>query len=207
MAPTPKAPIRTALAGIALAATVLGPAVLIAALAAPGAILLAGAAVGAGSSAVAEAQLPPPAPRTLPAVADPNMVIDDRGAQLEVLPTRRAMPQASNPGHLAHRRIQAAAAAPIGPQQLGVVYNHALQQQGYITGEVTFRMKGTLQPGADFSAALYPGLKKLLPPNIYVVVASTPAQFVQLVRRLQARTDVQWAEPIYGHSIEPRTVQ
>jgi hypothetical protein len=32
---------------------------------------------------------------------------------------------------------------------------------------------------------------------------------VQLVRRLQARTDVQWVEPIvnYGHSIVPRPVR
>jgi hypothetical protein len=176
------------------------------------AIFLAASVVGAGPGGAARAQLPPPAPRALPAVVDPTMVIDDRGAPLEVLPTQRALPvqpATSSPGHIAHQMIQAAAAAPIGPRQLGVVYNHALQQQGYITGEVTFRMKGSLSPGADFSAALYPGLRKLLNPNIYVVVAGTPAQFVQLVRRLQARTDVQWVEPIvnYGHSIVPRPVR
>jgi hypothetical protein len=176
------------------------------------AIFLAAIIVGADPGGAAWAQLPPPAPRTLPAVADPAMVIDDRGASLEVLPTQRALPvqpAASNPGHIARQMIRAAAAAPIGPRQLGVVYNHALQQRGYITGEVTFRMKGSLQPGADFSAALYPGLKKLLNPDIYVVVAGTPAQFVQLVRRLQARTDVQWVEPIvnYGHSSVPRPLR
>ncbi len=156
-------------------------------------------------SAVAMAQLPPPVPRALQPIADPSMVIDDRGALLEVLPTQRASAVASSSSHIEHQVVTAAASAPIGPQQLGVVYNHALQQQGYITGEVTFKMKGALTPGGDFDAAQYPGLRKLLNPNIYVVVASTPAQFVQVVKLLQQRTDIEWVEPIvnYGHSGAP----
>ncbi|MGH8206344.1 MAG: hypothetical protein ACRETK_06175 [Steroidobacteraceae bacterium] len=86
-----------------------------------------------------------------------------------------------------------------------VVYNRALQQQGYITGEITFKMKGTLTADGDFGAAQYPGLRKLLNPNIYVVVARTPAQFVQIVKSLQQRTDIEWVQPVVndGHSSAP----
>jgi hypothetical protein len=168
---------------------------------------LAAVAAAVLGSSVAGAQLPPPVPRALPPVGDPSMVIDDRGAPLEVLPTQRATPvvSSSGSGHIAHQVTAVAASAPIGPQQLGVVFNHALQQQGYISGEITFKMKDALAPGSDFGAAQYPGLRKLLNPNIYVVVARTPAEFVQVVKRLQQRTDVEWVEPIvnYGRSGAP----
>ncbi len=168
-------------------------------------IVLTAMAAAMLGSAVAMAQLPPPVPRASQPVGDPSMVIDDRGAQLEVLPTQRASAIASGSSHVERQVVTVAASAPIGPQQLGVVYNHALQQQGYITGEVTFKMKGALTPGRDFDAAQYPGLRKLLNPNIYVVVAGTPAQFVQVVKLLQQRTDVEWVQPIvnYGHSGTP----
>ena len=48
-----------------------------------------------------------------------------------------------------------------------------MQVQGYITGEIAFKMTGGLEPTSDFDAALYPGLKKLTDPNVYIVVATT----------------------------------
>ena len=61
-------------------------------------------------------------------------------------------------------------------------------------------MKDGLRPNEDFDPSDYPGLKKLTDPDVYVVVANTPGEFVALVQRLQARTDLRWVEPIieYG---------
>src|SRR5207253_5462147 len=66
----------------------------------------------------------------------------DLGAKLEVLPTRRAVQQSPSPGkQVVHSVYPAGAAEPISPQRLGVVFNHAMQAQGYITGEIAFKMK------------------------------------------------------------------
>src|SRR5882672_12698710 len=87
-----------------------------------------------------------PTPRVVQKVADPTMVIDDRGSRLEVLPARRAFQRMSASGkHVVHSVFPASQSAPISPQQLGVVFNHAMQVQGYITGEIAFKMKDDLQ--------------------------------------------------------------
>jgi hypothetical protein len=151
-----------------------------------------------GTSGIAQIHASPHATRQ---VGDPANVIEDRGSMLEVMPSQRATPVlASSSRQIMHRVARAPANAPMGPQTLGVVFNHAMQVQGYITGEVAFKMKGTLQATNGFQAALYPGLARLTAPNVYVVRAQTPAEFVAVTRRLQARTDVEWVEPIvtYG---------
>jgi hypothetical protein len=136
------------------------------------------------------------------------MVVMDRGAKLEVLPTMRATPESDSSGRvIAHRVVTANANDAIGPHQLGVVFNHALQQQGYVTGEIAFEMKA----GRAFtgSPSLYPGLKQVTKPAVYVVNARSPAEFIKLLKRLQARPDVQWVEPTvtYGPAASgPATV-
>lgn len=144
----------------------------------------------------AQAQLTAPQ-RTPPAVKDPSMVINDRGAQLEVIPDKRAILYPDQAGRLVnHHVISASTAEPIGSRHLGVVFNHAMQQQGYITGEIAFKMKS----GQQFTGeqAQYPGLKKL--GAIYVLLARSPREFITLVKRLQQRTDIAWVEPVvtYG---------
>jgi hypothetical protein len=139
------------------------------------------------------AQLRPPE-RTLHPVTDPSMVVMDRGAKLEVFPDKRATPRADVAGGgSSHHVTTASADAPIGPQQLGVVFNHAMQQQGYITGEITFKVKG----GHAFSdsSTSYPGLKLIVAPATYVVTARTPTEFIDVLKRLQARPDLEWVEP------------
>jgi hypothetical protein len=155
--------------------------------------------LGAGCS-TGLAQMAPPA-RTIQKINDPGMVINDRGAKLEVLPTRRATPQLSSAGdRIVHSIFTADNSTPIGPKELGVVFNHSMQAQGYITGEIAFKMKNGLQATDWLDAASYPGLAKLTAPNVYLVVAQTPSEFVQLVKRLQSRTDMEWVEPVvtYG---------
>jgi len=141
----------------------------------------------------AVAELQPPA-RTLQAVRDPTMVIVDRGAKLEIYPTMRATPHLDTSGRIVHHQItRESASSAIGPRHLGVVFNHAMQQQGYISGEITFEVKD----GRPFSgsSALYPGLKKITKPAVYVVTARTLDEFIQLLKRLQARSDLAWVEP------------
>jgi hypothetical protein len=133
--------------------------------------------------------------RQLQAIADPANVVIDRGSKLEILPNQRATPELDSAGKVvAHQMLRASAATPIGQRQLGVVYNHAMQQQGYISGEIAFKMKagGT---AAGFSAAMYPGLKKITNPDVYVVNARTPAEFLKVLKRLQGRGDVEWVVP------------
>ncbi len=151
----------------------------------------------------AVAELPPPQ-RTLQPVTDPSMVVMDRGAKLEVFPTKRAIATADSSGAgVVHHVISASASAPIGPHQLGVVFNHAMQQHGYITGEIAFKVKD----GRPFSGSLtsYPGLKQITKPAVYVVNARTPGEFIKILKRLQARSDLEWVEPTvtYGLKLAP----
>jgi hypothetical protein len=149
--------------------------------------------------AQSHAQIQPPA-RVLQPVVNPTNVIMDRGAKLEIFPTQRAVPQSDNSGRESiHRVMTVSEDSGIGPLELGVVFNHAMQQQGYISGEIAFKMKAGLKL-SGFPASLYPGLKKITNPEVYVVNTRTPAEFVTVLKRLQAREDLEWVEPtvIYG---------
>ncbi|HTT09843.1 MAG TPA: hypothetical protein VMG60_03050 [Burkholderiaceae bacterium] len=147
------------------------------------------------------AQLPAPAPAA-PSIRDPAMVVEDRGQKLEFFPTLRAAPQMMSGGRIVvHRLTVARADAPFAPKSLGVAYNHTIQAQGFLTGEITFSPKGGTLP-ADIQGAGYHGLRKIVPPNVYEVVARTPAELKALFGSLKARSDLEWVEiPInYGIS-------
>lgn len=149
------------------------------------------------------AQLQPPT-RVIQPVADPANVVMDRGAKLEIFPTQRAVPQADSSGHqVVHRVMTVSADSGIGPLELGVVFNHAMQQQGYISGEIAFKMKAGLKL-SGFSSSQYPGLKKITNPEVYVVNTRTPAEFMTVLKRLQARGDLEWVEPTVNYgSVKP----
>lgn len=142
----------------------------------------------------AAAELAAPA-RTVAPIMDPTMVVMDRGAKLEVYPTRRVVTTTDSNGRMVANVVATAGVnTSIGAKNLGVVFNHAMQQQGYISGEIAFQMK----PGvklSGFSSALYPGLKKITAPEVYVVNARTPSEFIAVLKRLQARSDLEWVEP------------
>ncbi len=158
--------------------------------------------------AQSHADLQPPT-RVLQQVANSANVIVDRGAKLEVFPSQRAVAQLGLSGReVAHRILTASADSAINAQQLGVVFNHAMQQQGYISGEIAFKMKAGLKL-SGFSSSSYPGLKKITNPEVYVVNARTPAEFMTILKRLQARGDLEWVEPtvIYGPSKTSGSIQ
>ena len=140
-----------------------------------------------------------PLPTTRRAVADLTNVLDDRGVKLEVYPTRRAIPQLNATTHaVQHHVIAAKAADTIGPRQLGVVFNHAMQQQGSITGEIAFQLKAGLYGGLQSRLYRAEADRRLL--GVYVVNAGTPAEFMAVTKRLQGNSSVEWVEPIvqYG---------
>lgn len=148
-------------------------------------------------TAVAQMQLPAQGIRQ---VTDPSMVVTDRGVKLEVLATKRATPRADVTGRVvSHSVVTASAAAPIGPRELGVVFNYAMQQQGFISGEIAFKLKGG-HGAADLSPAQYPGLKQITASGVYVVNARTPREFIQVLKRLQARADMDWVEPTVSYT-------
>ncbi len=160
-------------------------------------LILSLALFAMSSSAHAELHAPQ---RQLQSIADPANVLMDRGSKLEVLPMVRAIPKTDSTGQVtAHHLLQAAAGNPIGPQQLGVVFNHSMQQQGYISGEIAFKMRAG-STAKSLSSALYPGLKRITNPEVYVVNTRTPAEFMKVLKRLQARTDIEWVVPtvVYG---------
>ncbi len=151
----------------------------------------------ATGSALAQLQVPP---RSGQRVADPAMVVVDRGTTLEVLATKRATPRTDVSGRVvSHHVVTASATSPIGSRQLGVVFNHSMQQQGFISGEISFKLKEGYT--ADLlSPAQYPGLKRIAEPAVYVVNARTPLEFIQVLKRLQARPEVEWVEPVVSYT-------
>ena len=77
-----------------------------------------------------------------------------------------------------------------------------MQQQGYVSGEIAFKMKAG-STAKSFNSALYPGLKKITNPEVYAVNTRTPAEFMKVMKRLQVRTDVERVVPtvIYGPAV------
>jgi hypothetical protein len=145
------------------------------------------------------AQLSAPV-RELRPVEDPSMVIMDRGSELEVMAQKRATAVVIGSGRMfAHQVFAAEPGSAIGSKQLGVVFNHTMQQEGYISGEIAFKMKYGARLGRP-DAALYPGLKSITKPEVYAVYAKSPAEFLDILKRLQSRPDVEWVEPtvVYG---------
>lgn len=159
------------------------------------------------ATAIAVAQLRAPE-RVLAQVIDPSMVVVDRGSKLEVLAMKRAVPQPDATGRVVMYQVNAATADPISPLHMGVVFNHAMQQQGYITGEITIKLK-LGHSVAALKSAQYPGLKRITNPEVYVVDARTPIEFLKLLKSLQARSDLEWVEPtvIYGPAAAVSTAQ
>jgi hypothetical protein len=149
-------------------------------------------------TAPAFADLQPPQ-HPLQPVINPALVVTDRGAPLEVLPGERASATVDSSGvRVLRRKTVATAGASIGPHQLGVVFNHAMQVYGYISGEISFKVKDG-QAFTTQSSQLYPGLKLIVAPSVYVVVTRTPAEFIRVLKRLQARPDLEWVEPTVSY--------
>ena len=134
---------------------------------------------------------------------NPTLTVNDRGSMLEVMPQLRARAAKVADGAVVtakvgtlrdHILINAEQTAPISPSQPGIVFNHTLKMYGLINGEISFKLKPGRSLNASDAAAL-PGLAPLVAPSLYVTVARSNTEFVELVRRLQAREEIEWVEP------------
>jgi hypothetical protein len=139
-------------------------------------------------------------------VVDPTMLVEDRGQKLEIFPTVRASTElASNGRTVVHRLRSAPVNSILGPRSLGVLYNHTIEAQGFLTGEITFQPTADELP-SDFRGDDYPGLKKIVEPNTYEVVARTPSELMALLATLKARTDLQWVELFVNYGVSSNNV-
>jgi hypothetical protein len=146
----------------------------------------------------------PPKPARVPQVVDAgdaSMVINDRGSRVEVIASKRATAHKAASGKTAHSVFTASESQTISPHQLGVVVNHSMNAQGYITGQIVFQLKNGVQLASDLDAGEYPGLTRLTDPDVYLVAASTPSEFVAVLKRLQARDDLEWVEPMITYGV------
>lgn len=145
------------------------------------------------ASVAAVAQLQ--APKRIPmAVKNPDMVMETRGAKIEIYPERRVSIIKSTAGQTAMREVtDGGAAATISARAPALVFNHAYQQYGYATGEIAFKFKAFAP--TDVSAAVGSTARKVGTLDMYVVNAKTPAELVSLTEKLQTRADIQWVVP------------
>ena len=133
-------------------------------------------------------------------VADQANVIMDRGAMLELLPSQRVVSVTAADGKPRYSVTTAAPTSGINSMQMGLIFNHALQQTGVISGEISFQLKlGSTVSG--WSESEFPGLRLIVKPDVYVVNTRTPEEFMAVLKRLQGSVDVTWVEPTIRYGL------
>jgi hypothetical protein len=137
-----------------------------------------------------------PAPRTSVEIKNPQQVVEVQGAAIEVFPERRVTVQSFASGREVMRETaQTAGSAPLVESDGVLIYNHAYHAYGYATGEISFKFKAGKTPVSPLPAVQFPGFRRLGNLNAYVVYARTPVEFIELYRRLQERSDIEWVVP------------
>lgn len=140
-------------------------------------------------STSAYAQLMVPHAATPRPVSNPAMVIQFGSHRIEVLPTLRAVKQDNEQ----YRLVEAGTSEVMNKDKLGVGYSYASNAKILMTGEINVRLKA----GYSLSSlgSLAARSKLLLPPDLYVVPASTPVDLVGIMGVLQDNPAVEWFEP------------
>lgn len=152
--------------------------------------------------ALSAAQLMPRPPRELPA-ADPSWSLQQHSSQLELLPALRTRLSAPDPqGRVRPQQLRAAAAdeASIGDGQYGLVFNHAMQSYGALSGEIAFRVRPGQSAEALAQLAGLDALQSLGQGGRHVARVRSPQALRDSLQRLRAQPGVveaQWVV-IYG---------
>lgn len=145
-----------------------------------------------------------PPQRAKAAVIDPEWVVNDRGSNLEIRPLTRATLATDSHNRISIKKvIQASPSSAISATQLGVVYNHAMQQYGYISGEISYIMKSNGDLASELTSLGYPAPTALLGGKIHVVNARSVQEFVKIMSLLQSRNDVETVEPTVTYGPDP----
>jgi hypothetical protein len=131
----------------------------------------------------------PNSPAPLRDVVNTEMLIQFNGQKLEVLPTQRGIRNSSG----AYKLMSSDASEPFTRDSLGVAYSYALRGPIFLTGEVSVKLK----PGFQATALSGTGTnaRLMVPPDVYIMMVSTPSAMVNLVKQLQLNPAVEWVEP------------
>ena len=138
---------------------------------------------------LANAQLVVPEPPLQRPVMDMNMVIQFGGHRIEVLPAKRAVLQAN--GH--YTALSTGTSEAMTKDRLGMGYSYASNTHVLMNGELSVKLK----TGFSLTSLgpLSTGAKLVIPPNLFVLNASTPHELVRMMRALQTHPAVDWVEP------------
>ena len=138
---------------------------------------------------LAHAQLMAPDHPPERSVGNADMVVQPGGHRLEIFPDSRAVGQ----GKGTHKLSAASSFEPISRTKPAVAYSYATGGNVMLSGEISFKLKG----GASVATvgAFAAGAKLLVPPDVYMLTASTPADLVNVLNQLQGSSAVEWVEP------------
>lgn len=130
----------------------------------------------------------PQAPTPRP-VSNAAMVIQFGSQRIEVLPASRAVKQANGQFSV----VDAGNSEAMTKDRLGVGYSYASNAKVLMNGDISVKLR------AGYSVTslgpLAAGSKLLVPPDLYVLNASTPLDLVRMMGTLQANPAVDWVEP------------
>ena len=128
-------------------------------------------------------------------IQNPRNVIDFQNASIEVFPQRRVSVESAEVGKQVIRESVSSATASLADLDGVLVFNYAYQAYGYATGQISFKFKTGRAPTMPLPEATFSGFRKLGNLDVYEVNAKNPAEFLDLYRLIQARTDVEWVVP------------
>jgi len=139
------------------------------------------------------------APNVSPAIVAPpsnDMILETKGGKLEVLLNQRAIPTANRSRFNIEKNDNN---DNFSTKNLGIVYNHSLKMKGFLTGEISFKIKNGTQI-SSLSNANLSGAKLLVPPDVYVINANNGKELIGIFKWLASSPAIEWVEPfvIYG---------
>jgi hypothetical protein len=137
----------------------------------------------------ASAQLVVPEPPIQRQITDMTMVIQFGSHPIEVLPTKRAVKQANGQ----YTMMTIGTSEAMTKDKLAIGYSYASNAHVLLNGEISVK----LRTGYSLNALghLSKGAKLLVPPNLFVLNASTPLDLVRMMSALQTHQAVDWVEP------------
>ena len=125
----------------------------------------------------------------LRAVVNSEMLVQFNGQKIEVLPSQRGIRNSAG----IYSIVSADASEIMTRDKLGVAYSYALRGPVFLTGEVSVKLRAGFQASA--LNGLGTNVRLLVPPDVYILMATTPNALVNLVKQLQLNPAIEWVEP------------
>ena len=145
-----------------------------------------------------------PGAATRAKLADESALLADRGSTLDVYLAPRVVLAVSGAGRPSIKSVtRTSANSPLSASQRAVVFNRDAQQYGYITGEISFKLKAGVPGTPNWFATFTPKIARLGSLNLYVVNAGSVSEFLQTMNSLKVNADVEWVEPSVTYGGEP----